>query len=68
MLPALEQDKPLFEQMMQYYMTQRKTLLEQVDAIERLLNISPRTAELRKAAKDLYPVVKFDAEKKEGKE
>lgn len=59
---APEMDKPLYEQIMQYYMTLRKTRLEEVDAIERLLNISPRTAELRKLSRGVIE----SGEKKEG--
>lgn len=35
----------------EYLMVIRDALLKQVDAYERLLGITPRTAELRKAAK-----------------
>ena len=37
----------------EYWLVFRDALLKQVDAIERLLCISPTTAELRKAAKEL---------------
>lgn len=63
MLPIAEPQDTTTESMILFYKTLRKTLLEQVDAIERLLNISPRTAELRKVAKH---VVESEAEKKEG--
>lgn len=37
----------------EYLMMVRQALLMQLDAIERLLNVSPRTAELRKEAKGM---------------
>lgn len=49
----------------QFFMMQRKTLLEQVDALERLLGMSPRTAEIRKEikAQDKPIEVKLEQEK-----
>ena len=46
----------LNDDLRQFFMMQRKTLLEQVDALERLLNMTPRTAEIRKAAHVEKPV------------
>ena len=51
-------DKDLHE----YFMIQRKTLLEQVDAIERLLDIHPRTTEIRRKVQD--PPPQYDIELK----
>lgn len=53
----------LNDELRQLFMIQRKTLLEQVDALERLLNMSPRTAEIRKEARDKQVEVKLEAEK-----
>ena len=44
-------DEPLDRIMRDYLLSMREGLLKQVDAIERLLGISPRTAELRQAEK-----------------
>lgn len=43
------------KELRELFMTQRKALLEQVDAIERLLDISPRTAEMRRKVQDPPP-------------
>lgn len=40
-----------YTDMREYLAAQRQALLMQVDAIERLLKIEPRTSELRKAGK-----------------
>jgi hypothetical protein len=37
-----------------YLMAERQALLLRLEAIEKLLDISPRTSEIRKAAKEVY--------------
>jgi hypothetical protein len=50
-----------------FLMAQRQALLMQLDALERLLDISPRTAELRKEHRNGAQVrVELECEKKEG--
>jgi hypothetical protein len=55
-----------------FLMSQRQALLMQLDSIERLLDISPRTAELRKERKALNPPPQYqcelDYEKRQEKE
>lgn len=45
-----------------YLMTQRQALLLQLEAIELLLAMSPRTSELRKAAKNPPPQYQCELE------
>lgn len=50
------------DELRKFFMMQRKTLLEQVDALERLLGIAPRTAEIRKAAYSPEPPAQYEIE------
>ena len=45
------------------WMSTRQALLMQVDAIERLLRISPRTSELKKQGRDRLQEVRQDLER-----
>ena len=55
----------LDEVMRGYFMTRRRSLLTELDDLEKLLGISPRTTELRKAQKQ--PVYNVEMEyRKEG--
>lgn len=54
--------------MREYLMAQRQAKLLEVESIEILLGISPRTSEIRKAAKDLLPFAKFTVMEVEGSE
>lgn len=56
------------DELRKFFMTQRKTLLEQVDALERLLGLSPRTAEIRKAAYTPEPPAQYEVELQHMKE
>lgn len=48
-LPSLE-----FQLLREYYERRRQALLMEVDALERLLCIEPRTAEIRKKLKERF--------------
>lgn len=52
----------LNDELRKFFMMQRKTMLEQVDALERLLGIAPRTAEIRKAAYSPEPPAQYEIE------
>lgn len=61
---------PLFAQLpaqdtREFLMKLRKIRLEEVDALERLLGVSPRTAEIRKQVNGHETVVQSDTQRKD---
>jgi hypothetical protein len=54
----------LDEMLRSYFMQRRRSLLTELDDIEKLLCISPRTSEIRKANKPQNPPPQYECERK----
>jgi len=56
----MQENNELFAPFYKYLEAERKALLTKLDSIERIMGISPRTAEIRKRYNHARPVVVVD--------